>query len=52
MATVQFALRIPIELKDWLMQQAQKNDRSMNAEIMHLLRQRAAETPESSRKSG
>lgn len=34
-----YTLRLAVELRDWLCAKAKKNDRSMNAEIVRILRE-------------
>ncbi len=46
----QLKLRIPAEMRDWLQEKAQRNFRSMNAEVVHRLEQsRQAEQPQEAR---
>ena len=37
---IKFQLRLPPDLKAWLEQDAQSNDRSMNGQVIALLRER------------
>lgn len=47
---VSYPLRIPVALKAWLMDQAQQNFRSLNAEITKRLEEsRRSEMPEEAR---
>lgn len=48
---VGFMLRLPVELKDWLVAQASANRRSRNSEIVFRLMQ-AREADQSSRATG
>ncbi|MNY74943.1 Arc-like DNA binding domain protein [compost metagenome] len=34
----QVIVRLPVELKDWVKAQSQKNHRSQNSEIVHILK--------------
>jgi len=38
--TPQIAVRIPVDLKEWLRQEAQRNQSSQNSELVRALRER------------
>ena len=51
MESIKFQLRLPADLKSWLEADAQRNDRSMNGQVVAVLRERMnaqmqATTPE------